>query len=343
MQKLFRSLEIIGRGTFGVVHKGSYDSQTVAVKVLDFGDKKTKVSMERMKNDFVKEVGIWKNLDHPNVTKMIGATMSMKTDLKHKNKKSKTESDFCIVSEYLKGGSLRSYLEKNRKKRLPLKIVIQFALDIAKGLSYLHSEKIIHRDVKPENMLMDEKNLIKLADFGESVIEPLYMKSGEVGTLGYMAPEVLSRKPYSHKCDVYAFGICLWEIQCCDMAFTYDLENIPSDIYKELRPSIPLDCPRSLAGLIERCWNTDPSKRPEMKDVVVELEKIGIADGLQTNSEDREAALIDAGSLVVRRVRINFNDVFDRRLLIEASRIPVTSYDPRCSEDRTTSSSGKFS
>ncbi|GJW58499.1 serine/threonine-protein kinase STY13-like protein [Tanacetum coccineum] len=280
---------VIGRGTFGVVHKGSYYSQTVAVKVLDFGDKKTKVSMERMKNDFEKEVGLWKNLDHPNVTKMIGATMSMKTDSKQKNKKSKTESDFCIVSEYLKGGSLRSYLEKNRKKKLPLKIVIRFALDIAKGLSYLHSEKIIHRDVKPDNMLMDEKKLIKLADFGESVVEPLYMKSCEVGTLGYMAPEVLSRKPYSHKCDVYAFGICLWEIQCCDMAYTYDLENIPSDIYKELRPSIPLDCPRSLANLMEQCWHTDPSKRPEMKDVVIELEKIGKAEGLQTQSEDREA------------------------------------------------------
>nr|GEY28422.1 serine/threonine-protein kinase STY13-like [Tanacetum cinerariifolium] len=223
---------VIGRGSFGVVHKGSYHSQTVAVKVLDFGDKKTKVSMERMKNDFEKEVGLWKNLDHPNVTKMIGATMSMKTDSKQKNKKSKTESDFCIISEYLKGGSLRSYLEKNRKKKLPLNTVIRFALDIAKGLSYLHSEKIIHRDVKPDNMLMDGKKLIKLADFGESVVEPLYMKSGEVGTLGYMAPEVLSRKPYSHKCDVYAFGICLWEIQCCDMAYTYDLENIPSDIYK---------------------------------------------------------------------------------------------------------------
>ncbi|GKC92320.1 reverse transcriptase domain-containing protein [Tanacetum coccineum] len=57
--------------------------------------------------------------------------------------------------------------------------------------------------------------------------------------------DVLSRKQYSHKCDVYAFGICLWEIQYCDMAYTYDLENIPSDIYKELRPSIPLGCPRS--------------------------------------------------------------------------------------------------
>nr|GEW02725.1 serine/threonine-protein kinase HT1-like [Tanacetum cinerariifolium] len=120
--------------------------------------------------------------------------MSMKTDSKQKNKKSKTESNFCIVSEYFKGDSLRSYLEKNRKMKLPFKIVIRFALDIAKGLSYLHSENIIHRDVKSDNMLMDEKILIKLADFGESVAEPLYMKSCKVRTLGYMAPEVHYKK-----------------------------------------------------------------------------------------------------------------------------------------------------
>nr|GEY12902.1 serine/threonine-protein kinase STY13-like [Tanacetum cinerariifolium] len=195
---------------------------------------------------------------------MIRVIMSKKTDLKQKNKKSKTESDFCRVSEYLKGGSLRSYLEKNRKKRLPLNIVIWFALDIAKGLSCLHSEKIIH----------------------QSVVEPLYMKSGEVGTLGYMAPEVLSRKPYLHKCDVYAFGICLWEIQCYDMAYTYDLENIPSDIYKTKHTA---RLSKILAELMERCWNTNPSKWPEMKDVVIELEKIRKAEGLQTQSEDREA------------------------------------------------------
>ncbi|GJW58489.1 serine/threonine-protein kinase HT1-like protein [Tanacetum coccineum] len=150
-------------------------------------------------------------------------------------------------------------LEKNRKRVAIEKIDIRFALDIAKWEFYLHSEKIIHRDVKPDNMLMDEKKLIKLADFGESVVEPLYMKSCEVGTLGYMAP--------SHtriNAMLYAFG-------------------------DELRPSIPLDCPRWLANLMEQCWHTDPSKRPEMKDVVIELEKIGKAEGLQTQSEDREA------------------------------------------------------
>ncbi|XP_076927777.1 serine/threonine-protein kinase 52-like [Bidens hawaiensis] len=279
--------KVIGRGSFGVVHKGSYKGQTVAVKILDFGNTRvTKAMMECMKNDFMKEACLWQHLDHPNVTKMIGATMSMKTNSSNKNKKSKTESNCCIVSELVKGGSLRSYLFKNREKKLHLKTVIQFALDIANGLSYLHSKKIIHRDVKPDNILIDNNNKIKLADFGESVYEPLelFIMSDEIGTWGYMAPEVVSRKPYGHKCDVYGFGICLWEIYCCDVAYTYDLENIPANIYKDIRPTIPVNCPRSLARLIEQCWDTDPKKRSEMKDVVVELEDIIKSEGWQTSS-----------------------------------------------------------
>ncbi|KAI3729022.1 hypothetical protein L6452_17668 [Arctium lappa] len=287
--------KIVGRGSFGVVHKGSYQGQTVAVKVLDFGDARiTEASVEFVKKDFIKEVNLWKNLHHPNITKMIGATMSMTMDCGNKIKKSKqklkTESNFCIVSEYVKGGTLRSYLSKNRHKKLPLKTVLRLALDIAKGLSYLHSKKIMHCDVKPENMLIDEQHIIKLADFGESRFESfelLLVRSGEIGTRGYMAPEVVSRKPYGHKCDVYSFGICLWEIYCCECAYTFNLDNITADIYKDLRPSVPVSCPRSLAGLMERCWETDPRKRPEMKDVVVELEEIGKFETMSENLEPR--------------------------------------------------------
>ncbi|KAK9064502.1 hypothetical protein SSX86_015884 [Deinandra increscens subsp. villosa] len=293
--------KVIGRGAFGVVHKGSYHGQTVAVKVLDFGNKGvTEASVESMKNDFMKEVSLWQQLDHPNVTKvymfdvhiMIGATMSMKTDSSPKNKKSKGESNLCIVSDYVKGGSLRSYLFKNHRKKLPLKIVFQFALDIAKGLTYLHSKKIIHRDVKPDNILIDTHYKLKLVDFGESTFESLELLyiNGEIGTRGYMAPEIVSRKPYGHRCDVYSFGICLWEIYCCDMAYTYDLDNLTADIYKEMRPSIPVNCPRSLARLMQQCWDTDPRKRPEMKDVVVELEDIMKSEGWLILSEDYNGA-----------------------------------------------------
>ncbi|KAK1423020.1 hypothetical protein QVD17_18313 [Tagetes erecta] len=245
--------QVIDRGTLSVVYKGWYQGQTVAVKVFDFGDNEvTKASMESMKIVFKREVDVWKNLDHPNVTKMIGATMSMTMNSENKNIKSKTESDFCIVSEYVERGSLRSYLLKNHNKKLPMKTVFQFALDIAKGLSYLHSKKLIHFDVKPDNILIDSQYNLKLVDFGGSVFKPLgglFLLCGEIGTRGYMAPEILSRKLCGHKCDVYSFGICLWEIYNCDIAYPYDAGNNTIDVYKK-RPRIPMDCPRPLARLM---------------------------------------------------------------------------------------------
>jgi len=75
--------------------------------------------------------------------------------------------------------------------------------------------------VKTENMLLDKSRTLKIADFGVARLEasnPNDM-TGETGTLGYMAPEVLNGSPYNRKCDVYSFGICLWEIYCCDMPY----------------------------------------------------------------------------------------------------------------------------
>ncbi|KAL0293709.1 UNVERIFIED_CONTAM: Serine/threonine-protein kinase STY8, partial [Sesamum angustifolium] len=89
-------------------------------------------------------------------------------------------------------------------------------------LSYLHSKKIVHRDVKAENMLLDYHRTLKIADFGVARVEAQNPRdmTGETGTLGYMAPEVLDGKPYNRKCDVYSFGVCLWETYCCDLPYT---------------------------------------------------------------------------------------------------------------------------
>ncbi|KAI3732387.1 hypothetical protein L1987_63592 [Smallanthus sonchifolius] len=94
-------------------------------------------------------------------------------------------------------------------------------VNTSEQLSYLHSKKIVHRDVKTENMLLDTYKTLKIADFGVARVEAQNPRdmTGETGTLGYMAPEVLEGKPYNRKCDVYSFGICLWEIYCCDMPY----------------------------------------------------------------------------------------------------------------------------
>ncbi|CAA3008009.1 serine/threonine-protein kinase HT1-like [Olea europaea var. sylvestris] len=278
---------VIARGTFGTVHRGIYDGQDVAVKLLDWGEEghRTDAEVASLRAAFTQEVAVWHKLDHPNVTKFIGATVgSSDLNLQTENGHIGMPSNICcVIVEYLPGGALKSYLIKNRRKKLAFKVVVQMALDLARGLSYLHSEKIVHRDVKTENMLLDKTRTLKIADFGVARVEasnPNDM-TGETGTLGYMAPEVLNGNPYNRKCDVYSFGICLWEIYCCDMPHPdLSFSEVTSAVVRQnLRPDIPRCCPNSFANVMKRCWDANPDKRPEMDEVVSLLEAIDTSKG----------------------------------------------------------------
>ncbi|EOY02369.1 Kinase superfamily protein isoform 5 [Theobroma cacao] len=186
---------VIARGTFGTVHRGIYDGQDVAVKLLDWGEEghRSEAEIASLRAAFTQEVAVWHKLDHPNVTKFIGATMgSSELNIQTENGHIGMPSNVCcVVVEYCPGGALKSYLIKNRRRKLAFKVVIQLALDLARGLSYIHSKKIVHRDVKTENMLLDKTRTVKIADFGVARLEASnpHDMTGETGTLGYMAPE----------------------------------------------------------------------------------------------------------------------------------------------------------
>ncbi|KAL1803963.1 hypothetical protein ACET3Z_032610 [Daucus carota] len=291
---------LVARGTYGTIYRGTYDNQDVAVKVLDWGEDGMATTAETasLRASFRQEVAVWHQLDHPNVTKFIGASMGT-SDLKIPNTPSSSSGALadlparacCVVVEYVPGGTLKSLLFKNRKKKLAFKVVVQLALDLARGLSYLHSKKIVHRDVKAENMLLDYQRNLKIADFGVARVEAQNPKdmTGETGTLGYMAPEVLDGKPYNRKCDVYSFGVCLWEIYCCDLPYVnLSFAEVSSAVVRlNLRPDIPRCCPSSFASIMKKCWDANPQKRPEMEEVVRLLEAIDTSKGGGMIPEDQ--------------------------------------------------------
>ncbi|GKV19645.1 hypothetical protein SLEP1_g29874 [Rubroshorea leprosula] len=289
---------VIAHGTYGTVYRGTYDNQDVAVKLLDWGEDGMATAAETaaLRASFQKEVAVWHKLDHPNVTKFVGASMGT-SNLKIPSKDSADGQNSlpsracCVVVEYLPGGTLKQYLIKNRRKKLAFKVVIQLALDLSRGLSYLHSKKIVHRDVKTENMLLDSQRTLKIADFGVARVEAQNPKdmTGETGTLGYMAPEVLDGKPYNRRCDVYSFGICLWEIYCCDMPYPdLSFADVSSAVVRQnLRPEIPRCCPSSLANIMRKCWYANADKRPEMDKVVRMLEAIDTSKGGGMIPEDQ--------------------------------------------------------
>lgn len=282
---------IIARGTFGTVHKGVYKGQDVAVKLLEWGEENTmkKSEVQYYRNQFRQEVAVWHKLDHPNVTMFIGASMG-NSDLRIPSSVQGDEgfhhvpnNACCVVVEYLAGGTLKDYLIRNRRKKLSYKVVVELALDVSRGLAYLHSQKIAHRDVKTENMLLDKQRRVKIADFGVARVEASNPKdmTGDTGTPGYMAPEILDGKPYNKKCDVYSFGICLWEIYCCDMPYlTLSFADMTSAVvHQNLRPEMPKCCPHGLADIMRKCWDANPEKRPSMAEVVRMLEALDTSKG----------------------------------------------------------------
>nr|GMD70449.1 serine/threonine-protein kinase HT1-like [Ipomoea batatas] len=131
---------LVAQGTYGTVYRATYDSKDVAVKLLDWGEDGMATAAETatLRASFRQEVAVWHKLDHPNVTKFVGASMgtsNLKIPSKNPSEGYTTipSRACCVVVEFLPGGTLKKFLYKNRKKKLAFKIVIQLALDLSRG------------------------------------------------------------------------------------------------------------------------------------------------------------------------------------------------------------------
>lgn len=173
------------------------------------------------------------------------------------------------------GGSLRKYLHQQEPHSVPIELVLKLSLEIARGMSYLHSQGILHRDLKSENILLDGDMSVKVADFGISCLESQCGSGkGFTGTYRWMAPEMIKEKHHTRKVDVYSFGIVLWEILTALVPFS---EMTPEQAavavaLKNARPPLPPSCPVAISHLITQCWATNPDRRPQFDDIVAILE-----------------------------------------------------------------------
>eukprot|EP01100_Stratorugosa_tubuloviscum_P008023 TRINITY_DN332_c0_g2_i3.p1 TRINITY_DN332_c0_g2~~TRINITY_DN332_c0_g2_i3.p1 ORF type:complete len:339 (+),score=159.46 TRINITY_DN332_c0_g2_i3:115-1131(+) len=250
--------ELIGVGSFGRVYRGEWQGKIVAVKKLPLGSDKQAVI------DFMKEIKFLQMLDNPYIVHFYGAITE--------------RSNLSIITEYMKLGSLHTILHKQEyTHKLNWKLLCSLANDSCKGMEYLHSKKIIHRDLKSHNFLIDDTWHAKICDFGLSRIiqspgEP--SKMSVCGTPSWAAPEILRNDHYTEKVDVYSFGIVLWE-----MATKRDPYPgmPPQEIVfavgtQGLRPKTPDACPEPWLGLIAACLNENPKSRPTFIELIQELE-----------------------------------------------------------------------
>ncbi|EFA80155.1 hypothetical protein PPL_06977 [Heterostelium album PN500] len=260
----------IGRGSCAEVFTGTWRGITVAIKkakLLSDDD-------EEFLTELAQEAAIMSQLRHPNVCQFLGTCNN--------------PPEVLIVMEWMSRGSLYRILH-DQSVMLDWPRMKSIALDIAKGMNYLHccDPIIIHRDLKSHNLLVDEHFRVKISDFGLSTRFKQHLDKKTtmtpVGTPCWTAPEVLRNDPYTEKADIFSYAIVLWELVTREDPYqgmpTFQI--VISVGQHKLRPIVPPHVSAPFTRLITECWSEDPSQRPSFQEIVKRLEAISSA--LQLN------------------------------------------------------------
>lgn len=247
---------------------GSIDGGNTAY-TMQYINKKTqeKYCVKIFKPDFIRqngntllnhEISLLSQIDNPAVLSLYGYNMN--SQIVHKP---------IIITKYYPK-NLSSYLQ-NQNISLSKKYII--ILGIAQGMKYLHLVNITHRDLKPQNILLDENDHPVIGDLGISRFGSQGMGTS-IGTYAYMAPEITSGN-YSNKVDVYSFAITLFEIITQQSAYTVltDSRDFFQQIINGTRPEISKIENTTIKDLIIKCWDADPTERPSFADIVERIQQ----------------------------------------------------------------------
>ena len=256
--------QVLGRGGFGSVYRGTFKDETVAVKIMHKFTRNPAAQLE----SFKAELHVLK-FKHPNIIKTLAAT--------HLDE---FEQGAWVVMEYVSGTSLQKLID-DPSESLDSDRRLKYSLQIASALAYAHKQKIAHLDLKPANVLISTGGDCKVGDFGCS--QQCEFDTGKVsptnrsvltGTYAYRAPELLRGEPPTFKADVYSYGITLWQMRSRERPFgNMNYQIVLYQVVKGLRPQNPdpTDTDHfelSYKDLYEQCWIACPLDRPSTQELV---------------------------------------------------------------------------
>ena len=279
-----RKIRVLGSGTFGEVALGEWLGTQVALKT-----QKEQVAQMKpdFKSEFQVELSVLSQLSHSKIVRYLGACLSPP----------------IMVLEYYSMGSLDDVIHGNRAQ-LSHGQSLAIALDISLGMVYLHHKKVLHRDLKPQNVLVDGALQARIADFGLAkhpfVVET--SENGLTGTVPYMAPEILSARPYGLPVDVYAYAVLVNEMLTKQRPYDGNSPEwvVSAVINTEARPLTGTSSP-TFQNLIQKCWVKDPNARPKFAEVEIYL-KNGIAT--TSNAQHISNSLVTTVSKLVSEMQL---------------------------------------
>jgi serine/threonine protein kinase len=245
---------LVGSGSSAKVFRAKWRGTTVAVKQLH---NPLELSLDTVVKEVAGEIKLWSQLKHPHVVQFLGMT-----------------PDLWLVMEFMEHGSLKTLM---RRKQIPPDMRIRLLFQVSLAMDYLHSRKVVHRDLNPNNIMVSGpmRDLqAKVADFGLSRMEQaLLQHTKSVGTPVYAAPEVLYGGLFTPKSDSYSFGLTLWFVETGEEPFDdirSHFELIEAVVKSKRKP----DAARCslFPDLVVQCTSDDPERRPTFSSIAGQLQ-----------------------------------------------------------------------
>ncbi|KAK1158783.1 tyrosine-protein kinase receptor TYRO3-like isoform X2 [Acipenser oxyrinchus oxyrinchus] len=267
---------LLGKGEFGSVREANLKREDgsvkrVAVKVLQ-SDVNSSADIEQC----LREAAHMKDFDHPNVIKLIGVSLQSRTPQRLPVP--------MVILPFMKHGDLHHYLLMSRLGAAPftlsLPTLVQFMLDIARGMDYLSHKNFIHRDLAARNCMLGEDMSVCVADFGLSkrIYSGDYYRQGSASKLPvkWIGLESLADNVYTTQSDVWSFGVTMWEIVTLGQTPYPGVENC--EVYEYLlkgsRLKQPPGCLDEVFEIMHSCWNANPKGRPSFHSLIGQLEEV---------------------------------------------------------------------
>eukprot|EP00347_Sterkiella_histriomuscorum_P017105 403350648 len=251
----YNKVKLLGEGSFGkayLVERAS-DKLKCVMKQIDIGR-----MSEQEKRETVQEAKILEALSHPNIVKFIEV---------FKTKKGK----LCIVMDFADGGDLQARVKEQRGRMFSESQILEWFTQICLGLKHIHDRKILHRDLKGQNIFLTKSGIVKIGDFGIAKVLATTMQNARtvVGTPYYLSPEIVQSKPYNFKSDIWSLGIVLYEM--CAQKPPFDAPSLHFLAMKIVRGAynpLPSTFSTELKNLVGSLINTNEKLRPDVNQIL---------------------------------------------------------------------------